>query len=110
MKQTQQAHEYGNMRIEHVFCPPDPMVPAEQRTEEIEGKEGLKYQQSRRLHREKKRTFEPKGDHHKQVAHVAEPKEILRTIVAPVDRHPHQHPNRPQCLEPEWNAHGVILS
>ena len=93
------------MRIEHIFGAADDVPVAEKRADEIDDVERLKKQQPARLPGKNQRAFQPQANSDQNVTQIAKIEKILQAVLAPVDRNPCHHPDRPKNLEPQGQAH-----
>jgi len=105
MKQTEQPHKQGQMRIKHVFSAADKMGAAKNRPNQIDGIEGLKKQKPTSLPRKKQRTLQPKRRRNEKISQITEVEEVLQPILMPVNRHPSEHPQAPANLKPKRHTH-----
>ena len=109
MKQAEQADHQRQARIEHIFRAADNMSPRQQRPREINRVDRLKQKQSRRHPRKNQRTLQPQPNPDQHISQIAEEKKILRPVLPPVHRSPHEQPHRPRDLEPQRQPHGPLL-
>src|SRR6266700_3614133 len=99
------------MRIEHVLGAADQVVARDQRAREIDRVERLEQQYSAGNPGEDERAFQPQANSDEDVSDIAEKQKILRAVLPPIKRSPHQQPDRPSELQPERHprTHGLLL-
>lgn len=101
VKQTEQANDKRQVRIEHVFRAPDQVASGQKGSGKVHSVDRLEQKQSGRDPRENQRTFEPQGKADQHISKIAEEEKILQSELPPVERRPNQQPDGPANLEPQ---------
>jgi hypothetical protein len=78
---------------------------AENRANQIDRIKRLEKQQPGRLPGENERALQPECKRDQNVSQVTKVKEILQSVLPPVNRHPDQQPESPGNFEPKRQAH-----
>lgn len=100
MKQAQQTDRQRQAWIEHVFRAANRVMSGDQGAGKVDYVEAVKQQEPAGLPGKQQRTLQPKRDPNKDVAQIAEEKEILHSILSPIQRSPRDQPDRPDNLQP----------